>query len=124
MVLGVLKRFDIFLHQFTPNAILRIGVFIWDIRSQGVEPRVECFCKIHELHYQTKAFDGEHLHNNFGYYNFAYHKEAQFLDIAYRSKCPKQWMMEWFYMKVNLKEKEDMKSLIQNPIKITFRFRG
>jgi hypothetical protein len=33
-------------------------------------------------------------------------------------------MMEWFYMKVNLKEKEDMKSLIQNPIKITFRFRG
>lgn len=28
MVEGVLKRFDIFLHQLIPNAIMRLGVFI------------------------------------------------------------------------------------------------
>jgi hypothetical protein len=28
MVVEVLKRFDIFLHQLIPNAIMRLGVFI------------------------------------------------------------------------------------------------
>jgi hypothetical protein len=55
MVVGVLKRFNIFLHQLTPNAIMRMGLFIQAVQSQGVEPIAECFCQIHELHYQTKA---------------------------------------------------------------------
>jgi hypothetical protein len=29
MVVAVLKRFNIYLHQLTPNAIMRLGVFIW-----------------------------------------------------------------------------------------------
>ena len=34
----VLKTFEIFLHQITPKAIIRMGVFIWAMRSQGLEP--------------------------------------------------------------------------------------
>jgi hypothetical protein len=34
----VLKTFKIFLHQITPKAIIRMGVFIWAVRSQGMEP--------------------------------------------------------------------------------------
>src|SRR5688572_26826523 len=89
MVLGVLKRFDIFLHQLTVNAIMRMGVFIWAVRSQDVEPSVDCFCEINELHYQKKVVGRLHLHDNFGYYKFAYRKEAQFLALVYRSKWAK-----------------------------------
>jgi hypothetical protein len=32
----VLKTFQIFLHQLTPEAILRMGVFVWATRSQGI----------------------------------------------------------------------------------------
>jgi hypothetical protein len=28
MLVEVLKRFDIYLHQLTPNALMRVGVFI------------------------------------------------------------------------------------------------
>jgi hypothetical protein len=34
----VLKIFQIFLHRITPEAIIRMGMFIWAVRSQGLEP--------------------------------------------------------------------------------------
>lgn len=64
------KKFDIYLHQLTPNALVRLGIFIWTVRSQGVEPNTDLFCQIYELHYQTKATSNEQLHNNFSRYNF------------------------------------------------------
>jgi hypothetical protein len=33
-VVEVLKTFDIFLHQITPEAIIRMGIFIWVVRSK------------------------------------------------------------------------------------------
>ena len=73
MIADVLNKFGIYLHQLTPNAIVRLSVYIWALRSQAVEPFADSFCRAHELHYQTKARkDG--LHENFGCYNFAYRK--------------------------------------------------
>jgi hypothetical protein len=54
MLVKVLKTFEIYL-QLTPEAIVKVGVFIWAMRSQGLEPDVRCFCNMHELLYQTKA---------------------------------------------------------------------
>jgi hypothetical protein len=65
MIANVLENFEIYLHQLTPNAIVRLSVFIWALRSQGVEPLVEAFCRVHELHYQTKARE-DGLHEKFG----------------------------------------------------------
>jgi hypothetical protein len=65
-VVEVLKTFQIFLHQLTPEAILRMGVFVWAVRSQGIEPSAKCFCNMHELLYETKATRKEQYHNNFG----------------------------------------------------------
>jgi hypothetical protein len=71
MIGEVLKKFEIYLHQLTPNAIVRLSVYIWALRSQGKSANAEGFYRVHELHYQTKArADG--LHKNFGCYNFAY----------------------------------------------------
>jgi hypothetical protein len=35
-VVEVLKIYQIFLHQITPEAIIRMGIFVWAVRSQGV----------------------------------------------------------------------------------------
>jgi hypothetical protein len=66
MLVEVLKTFEIYLHQITPEALIRVGVFIWAMRSQGLEPDARCFCNIHEPSYQTKATGKEQYHNNFG----------------------------------------------------------
>jgi hypothetical protein len=41
----VLKRFEIYLHQLTPNAIVRLSVYIWALRSQGISANAEGFCR-------------------------------------------------------------------------------
>src|SRR6187455_944641 len=115
IVAEILKRFGIYLHQLTPNAIVRLNVYIWALRSQAVEPFADSFCRVHELHYQTKARkDG--LHENFGCYNFAYRKTTKFPMISYRSKWPAGWKSEWFYVKVD----EDKEKLVQSPLELTF----
>jgi hypothetical protein len=115
MIAIVLKKFGIYLHQLTPNAIVRLSVYIWALRSQGVEPFGEGFCRVHELHYQTKA-RGDGPHENFGCYNFAYRKTTKFLVISYRSKWPAGWKSEWFYVKVD----KDEDKLVQSPLELTF----
>jgi hypothetical protein len=115
MIAIVLKKFGVYLHQLTPNAIVRLSVYIWALRSQGVEPFGEGFCRVHELHYQTKA-RGDGQHENFGCYNFAYRKTTKFLVISYQSKWPTGWKSEWFYVKVD----EDEENLVQSPLELTF----
>jgi hypothetical protein len=39
----VLKTFEIYLHQITSEAIIRMRIFIWAVRSQGLEPSAKCF---------------------------------------------------------------------------------
>jgi hypothetical protein len=58
-VVEVLKIYQIFLHQITPEAIMRMGIFVWAVRAQGLEPSVKCFCSMHELLYETKAIGKE-----------------------------------------------------------------
>jgi hypothetical protein len=115
MIADLLKKFGVYLHQLTPNAIVRLSVYIWALRSQGVEPFGEGFCRVHELHYQTKD-RGDGLHENFGCYNFAYRKTTKFPVISYRSKWPARWKSEWFYVKVD----KDEDKLVQSPLELTF----
>jgi hypothetical protein len=115
MIADVLKKFGVYLHQLTPNAIVRLSVYIWALCSQGMEPFGEGFCRVHELHYQTKA-RGDGLHENFGCYNFAYRKTTKFPVISYRSKWRAGWKSEWFYVKVD----EDEDKLVQSLLELTF----
>jgi hypothetical protein len=48
-VVEILKIFEIYLHQLTPEAIMRMGIFVWAVRSHGLEPNAKSFCNIHEL---------------------------------------------------------------------------
>jgi hypothetical protein len=57
MLVEVLKTFKVYLHQLTPEPIIRIGVYIWAMRSQGQEPNAKCFYNLHELTYETKVLE-------------------------------------------------------------------
>jgi hypothetical protein len=115
----VLKRFEIYLHQLTPNAIVRLSVYIWALRSQGISANAEGFCRVHELHYQTKGrADG--LHKNFGCYNFAYRKDTKAPVIGYHTKWPTKWTNEWFYIKADEKKREKLMTMVMSPMRLSF----
>jgi hypothetical protein len=116
----VLKIFEIYFHQLTPNAIVRLSVYIWALRSQGMSPNAEAFCRVHELHYQMKArVDG--LHENFGCYNFAYRKDTKALVLSYHTKWPIGWKSEWLYIKADEKRREKLMTMVMSPLKLSFR---
>jgi hypothetical protein len=118
MIGEVLDNYEIYLYQLTPNAIVRLSVFIWALRSQ-MDPNAEAFCRVHELHYQTKARE-DGLHENFGCYNFAYRKDMKAPVLSYRTKWPTGWKSEWFYVKADEKKREKLKTLVMSPLSLSF----
>jgi hypothetical protein len=115
-VVEVLKIYQIFLHQITPEAIIRMRIFIWAVRSQGLEPSAKSFCSMHELLYETKPWGKEQYHNNFGCYSFVARSDSSCLVPTIRKRWPGDWMKEWFYVKNDLKVREDIKDIIMRPI--------
>jgi hypothetical protein len=122
-VVEVLKTYQIFLHQLTPEAIIRMGVFVWAVRSQGLEPSAKCFCSMHELLYETKAMGKEQYHNNFGCYGFIARPSASHPVPTFRKRWPRAWMEEWFYVKNDWTAREDIKEVIMRPIWSRFGLR-
>jgi hypothetical protein len=119
MIGVVLKNFEIYLHQLTPNTIVRLSVYIWALRNQGMSPDAEAFYRVHELHYQTKA-RADDLHENFGCYNFAYRKDTKAPVLSYRMKWPTGWKSEWFYMKADEKKREKLMTMVMSPLTLSF----
>jgi hypothetical protein len=122
-VVEVLKMYQIFLHQITPESIMRMGIFVWVVRSQGLEPSAKCFYSMHELLYETKATGKEQYHNNFGCYGFIARPNASHPVPTFWKSWPGAWMEEWFYVKNDLKAREDIKEIIQRPIWSRFSLR-
>jgi hypothetical protein len=122
-VVEVLKIYQIFLHQITPEAIIRMRIFVWAVKSQGLEPSAKCFCNMHELLYETKAIGKEQYHNNFGCYGFIARPNASHPVPIFRKRWPRAWMEEWFYVKNDLKAREDIKEIIMRPIWSRFGLR-
>jgi hypothetical protein len=98
-VVEVLKIYQIFLHQITPEAIIRMGIFVWAVRSQGSEPSAKGFYSMHELLYETKPWGKEQYHNNFGCYSFVARSGSICPVPTFRKRWPGDWMKEWFYVK-------------------------
>jgi hypothetical protein len=122
-VVEVLKIYQIFLHQIIPKAIIRMGIFVWAVRSQGLEPSAKCFCSMHELLYETKATGKEQYHNNFGCYGFIARPNASHPVPTFQKRWHMAWIEEWFYVKNDLKAREDIKEIIQRPIWSRFGLR-
>jgi hypothetical protein len=115
-VVEVLKTYQIFLHQITPKAVIRMGIFVRAVRSQGLEPSARCFCSMHELSYETRPWGKGQYHNNFGCYSFVARSGASYPVPTFRKRWPGAWVEEWFYVKNDLKAREDNKEIIMHPI--------
>jgi hypothetical protein len=124
ILVEVLKTFENFLHQLTLEAIIKIGIYIRAMRSQGLEPNAKCFCNMHELSYETKATRKEQYHNNFGCYGFVTRSEVSIPVPTYRKRWPGAWMLEWFYVKIDLVEREDHIGDHPLPLRTTLGIKG
>jgi hypothetical protein len=51
MITEVLKKYGIFMHQLTPNAIVILSIYIWVVCNQGISASVEGLYTMHELYY-------------------------------------------------------------------------
>jgi hypothetical protein len=54
VLVDILWKFQVQLHQLTPNAIVQIRKFIWAVSSCGGYPTADVFARHYELHYQHK----------------------------------------------------------------------
>jgi hypothetical protein len=123
MLVEVLKSFEIFLHQLTPKALVKVRIFIWAMRSQGLEPDADCFCNIHELSYQQRQLE----RNNIIIISATIPSHIALMrDIMFQpfGKWQGSWMKQWFYVKNDLVKREDVKDVIQRPIQSHFGIRG
>jgi hypothetical protein len=91
-VVEVLKIYQVYLHQITPEAIIRMGIFVWAMRSQGLEPNAKSFYSMHELLYETKPWGKEQCNNNFGCYSFVARSGSSCPVPTFRKRWPEDWM--------------------------------
>jgi hypothetical protein len=78
---------------------------------------------MHELVYETKAMGKEQYHNNFGCYGFIARPNSSYPVPTFRKRWPGAWMEEWFYVKNDLKAREDIEEVIMCPIWSRFGLR-
>jgi hypothetical protein len=50
-VAEVLQRFEVQIHQLTPNAVVALAKYVWAVTSYGGQPSVEVFAKNYCLHW-------------------------------------------------------------------------
>lgn len=96
----VLERFNLQLHQLTPNAVSRLGVFAFSMKLQGHPLSVDAFARFYTLHRSlTKTEGGEN--SEFSSYNFVLRKSRGTVSIAhtYKNKWS-LWQDYWFYHRV------------------------
>jgi hypothetical protein len=102
-VVDILRYFDIYLHQLTPNAILRLSVYMWICRTTKIKPSAEGFSLAHQVHHQWRTVfeeEGDRFVEKdcqFGCLNFSYKSGVVSPVTAYRNKWPSDWQQHWFY---------------------------
>jgi hypothetical protein len=57
-IVEVLWKIEIQIHQLTPNAMVALAKFVWEVTSYGGEPSIEVFAKNYCLHWQKKKIGG------------------------------------------------------------------
>ena len=58
----VLRKFNVQIHQLTPNAMVALAKYVWATTSYGGQPSVEVFAKYYCLHWQKRVIGDEVAH--------------------------------------------------------------
>jgi hypothetical protein len=102
-VVDILRYFDIYLHQLTPNTILRLSVYIWICRTTKIKTSAEGFASAHQVHHQRHTVfeeEGDQFVEQdcqFGCLNFSYKSGVVSPMTAYCNKWSLDWQQHWLY---------------------------
>jgi hypothetical protein len=53
-VVEVLRKFEVQVHQLTPNVVVALANYVWAVSSYDGQPSVEVFAKNYFLHWQKR----------------------------------------------------------------------
>jgi hypothetical protein len=96
----VLRRFNVQIHQLTPNAMVALSKYVWATTSYGGQPSVEVFAKYYCLHWQKKMIGDEVA--QFGSCTFTPKTGKTTMQVIELVPCTRNkwgnWNEYWFYV--------------------------
>jgi hypothetical protein len=99
-VAEVLQRFEVQVHQLTPNAMVALAKYVWAATSYGGQPSVEVFAKHYCLHWQKRKIG--HKIAQFGSCTFTPRTGKTSMEVMELVPCARNkwgnWWNFWFYV--------------------------
>jgi hypothetical protein len=96
----VLRRFEVQVHQLTPNVVLALAKYVWATTSYGGQPSVEVFAKHYCLHWQKRKIGHEIA--QFGLCTFTPKTGKTSMEVVELVPCARNkwgnWWEFWFYV--------------------------
>jgi hypothetical protein len=96
----VLRRFELQVHQLTPNAVVALTKYVWATTSYGGQPSVEVFAKHYCLHWQKRKIG--HKIAQFGSCTFTPKTGKTSMEVVELVPCARNkwgnWWEFWFYV--------------------------
>jgi hypothetical protein len=99
-VLEVLQKFEVQVHQLTPNAVVALAKYVWATTSYGGQPSVEVFAKQYCLHWQKRKIG--HKIAQFRSGTFTPKSGKTSMEVVELVPCARNkwgnWWNYWFYV--------------------------
>jgi hypothetical protein len=99
-VAEVLQRFEVQIHQLTPNAVVALAKYVWAVTSYGGQPSVEVFTKNYCLHWQKRKVGNKIA--QFGSCTFTPRTGKTSAEVVELVPCTHNkwgnWYDYWFYV--------------------------
>jgi hypothetical protein len=96
----VLRRFNVQIHQLTPNVVVALSKYVWATTSYGGQPSVEVFAKYYCLHWQKRMIENEVA--QFGSCTFTPKTGKTSMEVVELVPCARNkwgnWHEFWFYV--------------------------
>jgi hypothetical protein len=99
-VAEVLQRFEVQIHQLTPNVVVALAKYVWAVTSYGGQPSVEVFAKNYCLHWQKRKIGSKIA--QFGSCTFTPRIGKTSAEVVELVPCVRNkwgnWYDYWFYV--------------------------
>jgi hypothetical protein len=99
-VAEVLQRYDVQIHQLTPNAVVALAKYVWAVTSYGGQSSVEVFTKNYCLHWQKRKIGSKIA--QFGSCTFMPRTGKTLAEVVELGPCARNkwgnWYDYWFYV--------------------------
>jgi hypothetical protein len=99
-VVEVLRKFEVQVHQLTPNAVVALAKYVWVVSSYGGQSSVEVFAKNYCLHWQKRKL-GDKI-SQFGSCTFMPRTGKTSAEVVEIVPCARNkwgnWCDFWFYV--------------------------